>query len=63
MKQCEFGHRNPGSIGHQQFSKYLEEFLNEIDNEIIVQNFKYKEHITSKMQNGKNFIIQFNKVK
>ena len=61
LKQCEFGPRNPGSIGHQQFSKYLEEFLNEIDNEIIVQNFKYKEHITSKMQNGKNFIIQFNK--
>ena len=61
LKQCEFGPRNPGSIGHQQFSKYLEEFLNEIDNEIIVQNFNYKEHITSKMQNGKNFIIQFNK--
>ena len=35
--------------------------MNEIDNEIIVQNFNYKEHITSKMQNGKNFIIQFNK--
>ena len=61
LKQCEFGPRNPGSIGHQQFSKYLEKFLNEIDNEIIVQNFDYKEHITSKTQNGKNFIIQFNK--
>ena len=61
LKQCEFGPRNPGSIGHQQFSKYLEEFLKEIDNEIIVQNFNYKEHITSKIQNGKNFIIQFNK--
>tara|TARA_Y200000002_G_scaffold383236_1_gene404278 strand:+ start:6720 stop:7622 length:903 start_codon:yes stop_codon:yes gene_type:complete len=61
LKQCEFGPRNPGSIGHQQFSKYLEKFLNEIDNEIIVQNFNYKEHITSKTQNGKNFIIQFNK--
>ena len=61
LKQCEFGPRNPGSIGHLQFSKYLEEFLSGIDNEIIVQNFNYKEHITSKTQNGKNFIIQFNK--
>ncbi|OUT47629.1 MAG: hypothetical protein CBB74_00015 [Owenweeksia sp. TMED14] len=61
LKQCEFGPRNPGSIGHLKFSKYLEEFLNDIDNEIIVQNFVYEEHITSKMQNGKNFVIQFNK--
>src|SRR6056300_15903 len=61
IKQCEFGPRNPGSSGYQSFSIYLEKFLKEIDNEIIIQNFNYLEHITGKKREGKNFIIQFNK--
>lgn len=59
--QCEFGPRNPGSSGYKSFSNYLEKFLKEIDNEVIVQNFNYLEHITGKEREGKNFIIQFNK--
>ncbi len=26
-KQCEFGPRNPGSTGHNEFANYLENFL------------------------------------
>lgn len=61
IKQCEFGPRNPGSVGYQSFSSYLENFLKEIDDTIIIQNFSYLEHITGENRNGKNFIIQFNK--
>ena len=59
VKQCEFGPRNPGSEGYESFSNYLEKFLKEIDDTIIIQKFNYLEHITGKNRDGKNFIIQF----
>ena len=59
-KQCEFGPRNPGSVGHKEFSIYLERFLKEYNQEIIVQEFDYNEPVTEKKREGKNFIIQFN---
>ena len=27
IEQCDFGPRNPGSIGHQQFANFLEGYL------------------------------------
>ena len=60
VKQCEFGPRNPGSPGHLEFSNYLEGFLNQLDGNVIIQEFIYTEPITSMERNGKNLIIQFN---
>ncbi|MDC0654109.1 M28 family peptidase, partial [Candidatus Marinimicrobia bacterium] len=60
VKQCEFGPRNPGSSGHLEFSNYLEDFLNQLEGNIIIQEFIYTEPITDMERNGKNFIIQFN---
>ena len=57
VKQCEFGPRNPGSSGHLEFSNYLEGFLNQLDGNVIIQEFIYTEPITSMERNGKNLII------
>jgi glutaminyl-peptide cyclotransferase len=61
VTQCSYGPRNPGSEGHQRFSKYLQEYLVNLDHEVIIQDFFYLEHITNIERNGTNFIIQFNK--
>jgi len=60
IQQCEFGPRNPGSVGHKNFSLFLEKFLNELSQNVIIQEFEYIEHVTSEKRVGKNFIIQFN---
>ena len=59
-KQCEFGPRNPGSNGYVNFSQYLNDFLNDLSDNLIIQEFVYTEPVTNKQRNGKNFIIQFN---
>lgn len=58
--QCDFGPRNPGSNGHINFSNYLNNFLKQLNGELIVQDFLYIEPITDSQRAGKNFIIQFN---
>ena len=59
-KQCEFGPRNPGSVGHSDFSYYLKDFLSDLSGKLTVQEFVYTEPITNIERDGKNFIIQFN---
>lgn len=59
-KQCEFGPRNPGSIGHKEFANYLENFLKERFDNILIQDFEYIEPVTESLRKGKNFIVQFN---
>lgn len=61
VDQCNYGPRNPGSEGYNNFSKYLEQYLKNLSTEVIVQDFTYLEHITDIERSGKNFIIQFNK--
>jgi len=60
VEQCDFGPRNPGSIGHKNFSLFLQQFLEDLSSDIIIQEFKYIEHITGEERDGKNFIVQFN---
>ena len=60
-KQCEFGPRNPGSSGHEEFSIYLENFLKNYDQDVIIQEFEYTEPVTETIRQGKNFVVQFNK--
>ena len=59
-KQCEFGPRNPGSTGHKEFANYLENFLKERFDNILIQEFEYIEPVTENLRKGKNFIVQFN---
>jgi hypothetical protein len=59
-KQCEFGPRNPGSNGAIDFSNYLNDFLSDLSENLIIQEFVYTEPITNTERDGKNFIIQFN---
>ena len=59
-KQCEFGPRNPGSTGHKEFANYLENFLKERFDDILIQEFEYIEPVTESLRKGKNFIVQFN---
>ena len=59
-KQCEFGPRNPGSTGHKEFANYLENFLKERSDNILIQEFEYIEPVTESLRKGKNFIVQFN---
>ena len=61
LEQCSYGPRNPGSLGYNNFSIYLEQYLKNLSSNIIIQDFTYLEHITGVERNGKNFIIQFNK--
>lgn len=61
LKQCSFGPRNPGSVGHRDFFKYLQEYFSTLSSDIIVQEFDYNEHITGANRTGKNLIVQFNK--
>ena len=60
VDQCDFGPRNPGSIGHTEFSNYLEEYLNVLSSELIIQEFSYLEHLTNINRDGKNFVARFN---
>lgn len=60
LDQCSYGPRNPGSEGHQEFSKYLEEYLSLLSKNVIIQEFSYTEHLTTKKRKGKNLIAQFN---
>ena len=60
LDQCNFGPRNPGSIGHQQFANFLEDYLQRNSMKVIIQDFNYLEHITGVERTGKNLIAQFN---
>ena len=60
IEQCNFGPRNPGSKGHENFSIFLEEYLSKMTKNILVQDFDYLEHITGEERRGKNIIAQFN---
>ena len=57
INQCSYGPRNPGSLGYNNFSIYLEQYLKNLSSNIIIQDFTYLEHITGVERNGKNFII------
>lgn len=60
LDQCNFGPRNPGSIGHQQFANFLEDYLQRNSKKVIIQDFNYLEHITGVERTGKNLVAQFN---
>jgi len=60
VEQCNFGPRNPGSKGHEEFAIFLEKYLLEFTKNVTIQEFNYIEHITGVERRGKNIIAQFN---
>ena len=53
IEQCDFGPRNPGSIGHQQFANFLEDYLLRNSDKDIIKDFNYLENITELERVGK----------
>ena len=53
-KQCEFGPRNPGSVGHKEFSIYLERFLKEYNQETeeIQNKNPFDKKVANALANG-----------
>ena len=60
IKQCEFGPRNPGSIGHKTTLAYYLEFLNPLADTVFTQTFVETMPRTGKKVNMNNVIARFN---
>ncbi|MDP6457690.1 MAG: M28 family peptidase [Candidatus Marinimicrobia bacterium] len=58
-KQCSFGPRNPGSIGHRGCLIYLKETLAESADTLVVQPFPYSDPYSSKMLQLTNLVARF----
>ena len=60
VKQCEFGPRNPGSIGHVNTLNYLVEDMNIMADTVLIQRFKHtNENIGGEIAMA-NVISKFN---
>jgi len=60
VAQCDFGPRNPGSNGYYACLDYLITELDQSANEIILQDFSYREQRYNKRYNLENIIARFN---
>ena len=60
VAQCDFGPRNPGSDGYYACLDYLITELDQSANEIILQDFSYREQRHNKRYNLENIIARFN---
>lgn len=59
--QCDFGPRNPGSIGHQQCGDFLIRELQKYGDKVWEQTFDYRDkENTSTVYRGRNIIASFN---
>lgn len=60
VKQCEFGPRNPGSVGHQNALTYFNEFFRKTADTTFVQEFQDMMPRTRKEVKMSNIIARFN---
>ena len=60
VAQCDFGPRNPGSDGYYACLDYFITELDQSANEIILQDFSYREQRYNKRYNLENIIARFN---
>lgn len=58
-KQCSFGPRNPGSIGHRECLIYLKETLSGLADTLTVQPFPYSDPYSGKMLQLTNLVARF----
>ncbi len=59
-KQCTFGPRVPGSVGHQNCLKFFEQELSRFAAKVSLQEFQYLLPGTMKNMRGVNVIAKFN---
>jgi glutaminyl-peptide cyclotransferase len=60
LAQCEFGPRNPGSDGHIKTKKYILNFVQDLADTVIIQDFSFESALENKNYNGTNIIARFN---
>ena len=58
-KQCSFGPRNPGSVGHRECLIYLKETLSGLADTLMVQPFAYSDPYSGKMLQLTNLVARF----
>ena len=58
--QCAMGPRNPGSDGYYACRKYIVAKLESYADDIVLQDFSYKEEVDGQTYNGQNIIGRFN---
>ena len=59
-QQCEFGPRNPGSIGYVDCKEFLIKSLENFSDTVFTQNFKNTELQENKTYDLSNIIAEFN---
>lgn len=59
-KQCEFGPRVPGTVGHQNCLRFFEQELSKLAKKVYLQEFYYRLPGTMKNMHGVNVIANFN---
>ena len=60
LDQCDFGPRNPGSDGYYACRKFIIDNLDGSADDIILQDFSYREEIDNQTYDGQNIIGRFN---
>ncbi|MFL2983235.1 MAG: M28 family peptidase [Candidatus Neomarinimicrobiota bacterium] len=60
QKQCDFGPRNPGSVGYYNCLDFMLEELSQTADEIIVQEFFYQEKKYKTRHDLQNIIARYN---
>lgn len=59
-KQCEFGPRNPGSVGYYECREFLIQNLKDYSDTVFTQNFTYTELRDNNTYDLSNIIAEFN---
>ena len=59
LEQCDFGPRNPGSVGHLKTKDYLLDKLSQCTNLVKTQNFVYHDSLNNLDLNLTNIIASF----
>ena len=60
IKQCDFGPRHPGSVGHEKMKIFLKDFLFPLSDSLFVMDEKIKNPLSNKTMNLTNFFARYN---
>ena len=59
-KQCAFGSRHPGSVGHEQMKKFMENFLKPLSDSLYIMDEKIPHPYKNHTMNLTNYLIRYN---
>tara|TARA_Y100001970_G_C14193073_1_gene836505 strand:- start:793 stop:1722 length:930 start_codon:yes stop_codon:yes gene_type:complete len=60
LEQCEFGPRNPGSVGHMETKKYIINIVEELADTVLLQDFSFNIYGEEESYDGTNIIARYN---